>query len=157
MTISELTRGAGIAASLAGLVIGIPSLRVKGLYLCIATLAAQFIFEFIFIHWESMTHGIRGINVPAPAIGAYVFDTERKFYYLTLVIAVLVVGFARNLIRSRVGRAFVAIRDRGLSIANLLVDRDQHALRTGEHLAPRLAALPGTGSARCAGRARRRA
>ena len=106
---------AGIMAASAGLVIGIPSLRVKGLYLCIATLAAQFIFEFIFIHWESMTHGIRGINVPAPSLGGFVFDTEKKFYYLTLVIAVLAVGFARNLIRSRVGRAFVAIRDRDLA------------------------------------------
>ena len=49
---------AGLIAAFAGLIIGIPSLRVKGLYLCMATLAAQFIFEFIFIHWESMTHGI---------------------------------------------------------------------------------------------------
>ena len=106
---------AGIMAALAGLVIGIPSLRVKGLYLCIATLAAQFIFEFIFIHWESMTHGIRGINVPAPTIGSFVIDTEKKFYYLTIVIAIAAVGFARNLIRSRVGRAFVAIRDRDLA------------------------------------------
>jgi branched-chain amino acid transport system permease protein len=102
-------------AALAGLVIGIPSLRVKGLYLCIATLAAQFIFEFIFIHWESMTHGIRGINVPAPTIGAFAFDTEKEYYYLTLTIAVLAIGFARNLVRSRVGRAFVAIRDRDLA------------------------------------------
>lgn len=106
---------AGIMAALAGLVIGIPSLRVKGLYLCIATLAAQFIFEFIFIHWESMTHGIRGINVPAPTIGSFVIDTEKKFYYLTIVIAIAAIGFARNLIRSRVGRAFVAIRDRDLA------------------------------------------
>jgi len=94
---------AGFVAALAGLVIGIPSLRVKGLYLCMATLAAQFIFEFIFIHWESMTRGIRGINVSA------------RFYYLTLVVVILAVGYARNLVRSRVGRAFVAIRDRDLA------------------------------------------
>ena len=54
---------AGLVSALAGLVIGIPSLRVKGLYLCIATLAAQFIFGFIFVHWESMTKGITGIPV----------------------------------------------------------------------------------------------
>jgi branched-chain amino acid transport system permease protein len=106
---------AGFVAAGAGLIIGIPSLRVKGLYLCMATLAAQFIFEFIFIHWESMTQGIRGINVPAPALGNFVLDTEKRFYFLTLVVAVLAVAYARNLVRSRVGRAFVAIRDRDLA------------------------------------------
>ena len=106
---------AGLVAALAGLVIGIPSLRVKGLYLCMATLAAQFIFEFIFIHWESMTQGIRGINVPSPVLGTFPLDTEKRFYFLTLVIVILAVGFARNLVRSRVGRAFVAIRDRDLA------------------------------------------
>jgi branched-chain amino acid transport system permease protein len=106
---------AGFAAAVAGLIIGIPSLRVKGLYLCMATLAAQFIFDFIFIHWETMTQGIRGINVPSPALGDFAFDTEKRFYYLTLVVVILAVGFARNLVRSRVGRAFVAIRDRDLA------------------------------------------
>ena len=106
---------AGFVAAGAGLVIGIPSLRVKGLYLCMATLAAQFIFEFIFIHWESMTHGIRGINVPAPVLGNFVLDTEKRFYFLTLAMVVLAVAYARNLVRSRVGRAFVAIRDRDLA------------------------------------------
>jgi branched-chain amino acid transport system permease protein len=106
---------AGFVAALAGLIIGIPSLRVKGLYLCMATLAAQFIFEFIFIHWESLTQGIRGINVPAPEIFGLALNTEKRFYYLTLVVAIVAVGYARNLVRSRVGRAFVAIRDRDLA------------------------------------------
>ncbi len=106
---------AGLVAALAGMVIGIPSLRVKGLYLCIATLAAQFIFEFIFVHWESMTKGITGIHIPPPTIGGYAFKTERDFYWITLFFVVLGVGYARNLIRSRMGRAFIAIRDRDLS------------------------------------------
>ncbi|HUU80763.1 MAG TPA: branched-chain amino acid ABC transporter permease, partial [Acidobacteriota bacterium] len=106
---------AGLVAALAGMIIGIPSLRIKGLYLCIATLAAQFIFEFIFIHWESMTKGITGIHVPNPQIGGFEFKTEKEFYWITLVFVVLAVGYARNLIRSRMGRAFVAIRDRDLS------------------------------------------
>jgi branched-chain amino acid transport system permease protein len=106
---------AGLVAAAAGLVIGIPSLRVKGLYLCIATLAAQFIFEFVFIHWESMTHGITGIHIPSPRIGSLEFGTEKEFYWITLFFVVLAVGYARNLVRSRMGRAFVAIRDRDLS------------------------------------------
>lgn len=106
---------AGLVAALTGMIIGIPSLRVKGLYLCIATLAAQFIFEFIFIHWESMTKGITGINIPPPSIGGLRFITEKEFYWITLVFVMLGIGYARNLVRSRMGRAFVAIRDRDLS------------------------------------------
>ena len=106
---------AGLVAAAAGMVIGIPSLRVKGLYLCITTLAAQFIFEFIFIHWESMTRGITGIHIPPPRIWGLVFATEKEFYWITLFFVVIGVMYARNLIRSRMGRAFVAIRDRDLS------------------------------------------
>src|SRR4030066_1400615 len=106
---------AGLVSALAGMVIGIPSLRVKGLYLCIATLAAQFIFGFIFVHWESMTKGITGIHIPPPRIGSLQFDTEKTFYWITIVFVVLGVGYARNLVRSKMGRAFVAIRDRDLA------------------------------------------
>lgn len=107
--------GGGLVAAVAGLIIGIPSLRVKGLYLCMATLASQFIFEFLFIHWESLTKGIRGINVPPPMIGSFALDTEKSYYYLTLAVTVIAVLYGRNLVRSRVGRAFVAIRDRDLA------------------------------------------
>ncbi len=106
---------AGLVSALAGFLIGLPSLRVKGLYLCIATLASQFIFGFIFVHWESMTNGITGIHIPPPSIGDFKFDTERKFYWITLVSVILAVGYARNLVRSKMGRAFMAIRDRDLA------------------------------------------
>jgi len=106
---------AGLISAGVGMLIGIPSLRVKGLYLCIATLAAQFICEFVFVHWESMTRGIRGINVPPPRVGTFIFDTEASFYYITLVTVVIGVAFARNLVRTKWGRAFVAIRDRDLA------------------------------------------
>ena len=106
---------AGLVAAIAGMFIGIPSLRIKGLYLCIATLAAQFIFEFIFVHWESMTRGITGINLPPPRLGGIVFNTEKEFYWITLFFVVIGVAYARNLARTRMGRAFVAIRDRDLS------------------------------------------
>lgn len=106
---------AGLISAGVGMVIGIPSLRVKGLYLCIATLAAQFILDWVFVHWESMTHGIRGINVPPPSLGSLQFNTEKTFYFITLITAVVGVGFARNLLRTKWGRAFVAIRDRDLA------------------------------------------
>jgi branched-chain amino acid transport system permease protein len=106
---------AGVVSAFAGVIIGIPSLRVKGLYLCIATLAAQFIFEFIFVHWESLTNGITGIHIPSPRLGRIEFSTEKEFYWITLFFVVVGVGYARNLVRSKMGRAFVAIRDRDLA------------------------------------------
>ncbi len=106
---------AGIMSAFAGVIIGIPSLRIKGLYLAIATIAAQFIFEYVFMTWESMTHGIRGINVPDPELFGFQFDTEQKFYFITLFFVIIGTLYARNLIRTRVGRAFIAIRDRDLA------------------------------------------
>jgi branched-chain amino acid transport system permease protein len=111
-----------MVSALAGLIIGLPSLRVKGLYLCIATLASQFILEFVFVHWESMTKGITGIHIPAPQIAGYLFSTEKKFYWITLFFVILAVAYARNLVRSRMGRAFVAIRDRDLSAEIIGID-----------------------------------
>jgi branched-chain amino acid transport system permease protein len=105
----------GLSAAVFGLIVGGPSMRMKGLYLCIATLAAQVIFEFIFVHWESMTGGIRGINLPAPAVLGVSLDNEFKFYFVTLAVVAICVTAARNIFRSRVGRAFIAIRDRDIS------------------------------------------
>jgi len=105
----------GFSAALLGMVVGGPSLRMKGLYTCIATLGAQVIFEFIFMNWSSLTGGIRGINLPAPTFFGVALDNEFKFYWVTLVVVVICVTAARNLFRTRVGRAFIAIRDRDIS------------------------------------------
>jgi branched-chain amino acid transport system permease protein len=105
----------GATACAAGAVVGVPSLRIKGLYLAIATLAAQVLFEWVFTHWTDVTGGIRGINVPPARLPGLVLDTDLRTYYLVLA-AVLVHAYAAaNLFRTRVGRAFLAVRDRDLS------------------------------------------
>ncbi len=106
---------AGCVTALAGMVFGIPSLRLKGLYLAIATLASQFILEWIFLRWEPVTGGSHGIVVPRPSIGGFVFDSDRSYYYIVLVIAAVMVLFATNLVRTRTGRAFMAVRDHYIS------------------------------------------
>ncbi len=106
---------AGLSAAFFGIIVGAPSMRMKGLYLCIATLAAQVIFEFIFVHWQSMTGGISGINLPPPEIFGLAVDNEFKFYFVNLAVVIVTVTVARNLFRTRVGRAFIAIRDRDIS------------------------------------------
>lgn len=105
----------GLIAAACGVIVGAPSMRMKGLYLCIATLAAQMIFEFLFIHWESLTGGIRGINVPPPDFFGLPLNSEHRFYFVSAPLAALAVAAARNLFRTRVGRAFIAIRDRDFS------------------------------------------
>jgi branched-chain amino acid transport system permease protein len=106
---------AGLMTAVAGMIFGIPSLRLKGLYLAIATLASQFILEWVFLRWEPVTGGSFGIVVPRPSIGGFAFDTDRSYYYIVLVIAVAMVLFASNLMRTRTGRAFMGVRDHYIS------------------------------------------
>ncbi|MBU2547325.1 MAG: branched-chain amino acid ABC transporter permease [Proteobacteria bacterium] len=106
---------AGLMTAAVGMVFGIPSLRLKGLYLAIATMAAQFILDYAMRNWTSLTGGSAGLNVPYAAIGSFEFNTDERFYYLVLVLVVLATAFTKNLTRTRPGRAFVAIRDRYLA------------------------------------------
>lgn len=107
--------GAGLASAAVGMVFGIPSLRLKGLYLAMATLAAHFIIEFVVIRWRSVTGGTDGVVVDTATLFGVEFDSGARVFYLIFVIAVAAVLFARNLFRTRIGRAFVAIRDKDIS------------------------------------------
>lgn len=102
----------GLITAFAGLIVGIPSLRLKGLYLVMTTLALVFICQFLVINWESMTGGSGGRSVPLPTLFSYTIRSDLSFYFLIMPITVLAVLFAKNLARTKPGRAFVAIRDR---------------------------------------------
>jgi branched-chain amino acid transport system permease protein len=106
---------AAVATSVFGLLFGIPSLRLKGLYLAIATLAAHFITTFAIIHWESMTSGVLGFNVPPPTVFGFALDSDGRIFYLIFALAIPAVFFAKNLFRTKVGRAFIAVRDRDVA------------------------------------------
>ncbi|MGE4299550.1 MAG: branched-chain amino acid ABC transporter permease [Desulfovibrionaceae bacterium] len=112
--IPALILGGGVTA-VVGMLFGIPSLRLKGIYLAIATLAAQLVLEYVFLHWREVTGGSNGLAVYPPEIMGYSFDTDAKMFYLTLTVATLVALMAANVMRTRPGRAFVAIRDFYLS------------------------------------------
>jgi branched-chain amino acid transport system permease protein len=105
----------GIFAGAVGILFGIPSLRVKGFYLAIATIAAQFIIHWVAQHWTNVTGGSAGMDVPLASIGSFVFRSQASQYYLVLVIAIIAVYAAKNISRTRVGRALVAIRDNDLA------------------------------------------
>src|SRR5699024_9342153 len=101
--------------ALIGSLFGIPSLRLKGLYLAIATLAAQVVILFIISRWKSLTNGTSGMVLSRPSIGDFTFSSGQSYYYLTIVILILTVLYATNLIRTRTGRAFLAVRDRDVA------------------------------------------
>ncbi|MGA2317983.1 MAG: branched-chain amino acid ABC transporter permease [Thermodesulfobacteriota bacterium] len=107
---------AGIAAAGVGVLFGLPSFRLKMLYLTMSTLAAQFIIMAFFNHaFPDYFHSVSGIRVNRPELWGIDFRENEAFYYVVIVIAVLMTFFAKNLVRSRSGRAFVAIRDNDLA------------------------------------------
>jgi branched-chain amino acid transport system permease protein len=103
--------GAGIIPALASLVVGAPSLRLKGLYLAITTLAFSFLINTVILEARTVTNGARGIAVQRPEIFGVSFDSDAAFTQLCLGFAILTLFATLNIRRSRVGRAFVAIRD----------------------------------------------
>ncbi len=119
---------AGLVTAGVGAFFGIPSLRLKGLYLAIATLAAQFILEYIFLHWDWLTHGTSGFPVPAARIGRWAVAGERPFFWLIGVCVVLITWLNINLLRTRVGRAFVAIRDNDRAASAIGINPFRHKM-----------------------------
>jgi branched-chain amino acid transport system permease protein len=110
-------------AAFIGVLVGIPSLRIKGLYLAIATLAAQLIIEWIINHVSWISGGSQAsIEVPRPTLFGRELKTQRELYYFLLLFAVLAIIATLNLVRSRVGRAFVAIRDQDIAAEIIGID-----------------------------------
>jgi len=113
----------GLMAALVGAVVGVPSLRIKGLYLAIATLAGQLIIEWTINHVTWISGGAQAsIQVPRPRLGGLVISSQRGMYFLLMVVVALAVIGAMNLVRSRIGRAFVAIRDHDIAAELIGID-----------------------------------
>ena len=113
----------GLMAAAVGAVVGIPSLRIKGLYLAIATLAGQLIIEWTINHVTFISGGVQAsIEVPRPRLGTMVLSSQRDMYFFLLVFVVLAIVGTLNLVRSRVGRAFIAIRDQDIAAEIIGID-----------------------------------
>jgi branched-chain amino acid transport system permease protein len=106
----------GLMAALIGAVVGIPSLRIKGIYLAIATLAAQLIIEWTINHVTWISGGVQAsIQVPRPSLFGTQLKTQTQLYLFLMFFVVVAIVATSNLIRSRVGRAFIAIRDQDIA------------------------------------------
>jgi len=110
---------ATVISAAVGAIVGLPALRVKGLYLAVATLAFGFIVQEAFSRWESVTGGNAGISVMAPHLMAWRLATPAAFYFLCLALTVASTLLILNLLRSPIGRAFVAIRDSEISAQSM--------------------------------------
>lgn len=104
----------GFVAMLGGIVVGLPSLRVKGLYLAIATIAASFIAHFLFANLR-LTGGTAGLTLQPATVFGVALDTSFLLYWVIVPVTLLMLLGAANLFRTRTGRAFIAIRDRDIS------------------------------------------
>ena len=102
----------GLLAALAGVLIGYPTLRVRGDYLAIMTLGFGEIIRIVASNWVGLTRGPSGIpGIPAPALGGYHFTTSKSLYFLGLALALVSLWTISRIVRSRIGRAWTAIRE----------------------------------------------
>jgi len=103
---------AGLITAAVGTFFGLPSLKIKGFYLAISTLASQFIIEWVIVHVHWISGGVFGtIEAPKMFIFGLALDTPVKKYYLVLCMLVVLMTFGKNLVRGQLGRNWMAIRD----------------------------------------------
>ncbi len=105
---------AGIITGVFGVIGGAPSMRIKGFYLAVATIAIHFVTMWLLLHL-AITGKTHGLNVEPPRIGSFYFDTDERMFYIIIPVLILMTYGARNIVRTRVGRAFVAVRDNDLA------------------------------------------
>jgi branched-chain amino acid transport system permease protein len=121
---------AALGAGVIGLIFGLPSLRVKGFYLAMSTLAAQFIIPWFTRNaFPKTLNGAQGLNVQPPELFGFMFNTPQRYIYITLTVLIISTIIAYNATRSRMGRAFVAIRDHDLAAELLGVNLFQYKLQ----------------------------
>ncbi|MGH3519195.1 MAG: branched-chain amino acid ABC transporter permease [Haloechinothrix sp.] len=111
-----------LTTAVIGALFGIPALRLKGLYLAIATLASQEIILFAVRTWDAVTGGVDAISLPRLEIAGFVFRKDFHWYWVIVTFAVLAVLTARNLFRTGLGRSFMAVRDQDIAASAMGID-----------------------------------
>ena len=107
---------AGTVSFVFGILLGIPTLRVRDIYLSVVTICFGLMVQLALVNLESITGGARGIyGIPKPSVGGFVFATPQSFYYIILFFALLTIFSSLRLLRSRFGRAFLSIRENELA------------------------------------------
>jgi branched-chain amino acid transport system permease protein len=100
-----------VLAAVIGYLIAIPAIRMRDIYLALATFSFGEFVQWVFNNWNSVTRGPNGIQIPAANIGSYKLMNDESIYYLIFIITVLMFLLTKNIINSKVGRAFISIRE----------------------------------------------
>lgn len=118
---------AALIGGAAGAIASIPALRgVRLFYLAIMTLAFGELMRWTYIRWETLTGGSMGMAVPTPSLLGWTLDTDLRRYYVFLALVVLIVAITDRLLRSRFGRAFLAIKDNEIAAAAMGIPTDRY-------------------------------
>lgn len=113
----------GLMAALFGLLLGLPTMRLKEIYLAITTLGFGEIIRLIMLNWTDLTRGSMGLpGIPAPSIFSYEISSNQAYYYFILALVLITVAAMRRLIDSRTGRALIAIREDELAAKSMGID-----------------------------------
>jgi branched-chain amino acid transport system permease protein len=112
----------GVIAAAVGTLLALPALRMSGLYLALSTLAFAQATQWVFLHWEKVTFGAGGFKTPHLSFAPLPVDKSVGLYYLSIVLVVLLYLFGRHVVTSRIGRAFVAVRDSEVAAESLGID-----------------------------------
>lgn len=120
---------AGLIGGIAGAIASIPALRgVRLFYLAIMTLAFGELMRWTYIRWEALTGGSMGMAVPTATLFGWTLDTDRRRFYAFLALVVLIVAITDRLLRSRFGRAFIAIKDNEIAAAAMGIPTDRYII-----------------------------
>lgn len=117
-----------VATATVGAFFGLPALRLKGLYLAIATLASQQIIIWVVTHWDFVTGGVDALVLEPVNVLGWTITGDRQWYWVIVAFAGLAALFGTNLFRTGVGRAFVAIRDQDIAAEVIGVDPARYKL-----------------------------
>jgi len=105
---------AAVFAGTLGAFFGLSALKVRGLYLFLVTLGAHFIIEYVITHLPGLTGGQTGIAVLPPKLIGYAFKSLRSYYYIVIIFLTIAIFLAKNLLRTHIGRAWMAIGDKDM-------------------------------------------
>ena len=120
---------AGVASTLAGMVIGFPATRISGHYFVLITLGFGEIVRLVILNWKEVTNGTNGVNnIPPPRLGPWVFDSRFSYYYLVLFVIVLTLLVTMSLRRSKYGRSMLALKVGELAAMAMGVNPLSHKL-----------------------------
>jgi branched-chain amino acid transport system permease protein len=106
---------AGLFTGCVGLIFGLPALRIKGLYLIVSTVAAYFLIHWLVLQFRGLTGATEGLSLPSPNLFGLDIGGKRAYFYVVMALAILATIVAKNILRTRSGRAFIAIRDNDLA------------------------------------------